>query len=105
MSLLLSSKSKQGKSEFVNEISIISGLQHPNLAKLHAVVSSKRPFGEFLSLKIQIFSWVVTREKYLTKEMLIKKRFITPDLLCLLCGQETKSSNHLLIHCSFLATV
>ncbi|KAL8506319.1 hypothetical protein ACS0TY_017257 [Phlomoides rotata] len=31
----LSSKSKQGKGEFVNEIGIISTLQHPNLVKLH----------------------------------------------------------------------
>lgn len=31
----LSSKSKQGNHEFVNEIGMISGLQHPNLVKLH----------------------------------------------------------------------
>ncbi|XP_031266039.1 probable leucine-rich repeat receptor-like serine/threonine-protein kinase At3g14840 [Pistacia vera] len=31
----LSSKSKQGNREFVNEIGIISALQHPNLVKLH----------------------------------------------------------------------
>ncbi|XP_026404701.1 probable leucine-rich repeat receptor-like serine/threonine-protein kinase At3g14840 isoform X1 [Papaver somniferum] len=31
----LSSKSKQGNREFVNEIGMISGLQHPNLAKLY----------------------------------------------------------------------
>ncbi|XP_058100957.1 probable LRR receptor-like serine/threonine-protein kinase At1g07650 isoform X2 [Magnolia sinica] len=31
----LSSKSKQGNREFVNEIGMISGLQHPNLVKLH----------------------------------------------------------------------
>ncbi|KAK6917747.1 Serine-threonine/tyrosine-protein kinase, catalytic domain [Dillenia turbinata] len=31
----LSSKSKQGNREFVNEIGIISGLQHPNLVKLY----------------------------------------------------------------------
>ena len=30
----LSSKSKQGNREFVNEIGMISGLQHPNLVKL-----------------------------------------------------------------------
>lgn len=32
---LLSSKSKQGNREFVNEIGMISTLQHPNLVKLH----------------------------------------------------------------------
>ncbi|KAI8006238.1 putative LRR receptor-like serine/threonine-protein kinase [Camellia lanceoleosa] len=31
----LSSKSKQGNREFVNEIGMISGLQHPNLARLY----------------------------------------------------------------------
>ena len=31
----LSSKSKQGNREFVNEIGMISVLQHPNLVKLH----------------------------------------------------------------------
>ncbi|KAK6932806.1 Malectin domain, partial [Dillenia turbinata] len=31
----LSSKSKQGNREFMNEIGIISGLQHPNLVKLY----------------------------------------------------------------------
>jgi serine/threonine protein kinase len=31
----LSSKSKQGNREFVNEIGMLSGLQHPNLVKLH----------------------------------------------------------------------
>lgn len=31
----LSSKSKQGNREFVNEIGMISSLQHPNLVKLH----------------------------------------------------------------------
>ena len=31
----LSSKSKQGNREFVNEIGMISALQHPNLVKLH----------------------------------------------------------------------
>ncbi|MCL7038725.1 hypothetical protein MKW94_024543, partial [Papaver nudicaule] len=30
----LSSKSKQGNREFVNEIGMLSGLKHPNLAKL-----------------------------------------------------------------------
>jgi serine/threonine protein kinase len=32
---LLSSKSKQGNREFVNEIGMISALQHPNLVKLY----------------------------------------------------------------------
>ncbi|XXG90305.1 hypothetical protein AAC387_Pa12g2108 [Persea americana] len=32
----LSSKSKKGNREFVNEIGMISALQHPNLVKLHA---------------------------------------------------------------------
>ena len=31
----LSSKSKQGNHEFVNEIGMISALQHPNLVKLY----------------------------------------------------------------------
>ena len=31
----LSSKSKQGNREFVTEIGMISGLEHPNLVKLH----------------------------------------------------------------------
>lgn len=31
----LSSKSKQGNREFVNEIGMISALQHPHLVKLH----------------------------------------------------------------------
>lgn len=31
----LSSKSKQGNREFVNEIGMISALQHPNLVKLY----------------------------------------------------------------------
>lgn len=31
----LSSRSKQGNQEFVNEIGMISALQHPNLVKLH----------------------------------------------------------------------
>lgn len=31
----LSSKSKQGNREFVNEIGVISALQHPNLVKLY----------------------------------------------------------------------
>ena len=31
----LSSKSKQGNREFVNEIGMISGLQHPNVVKLY----------------------------------------------------------------------
>ena len=31
----LSSKSRQGNHEFVNEIGMISGLQHPNLVKLY----------------------------------------------------------------------
>ena len=31
----LSSKSKQGSREFINEIGMISALQHPNLVKLY----------------------------------------------------------------------
>ncbi|KAI3947296.1 hypothetical protein MKW98_030882, partial [Papaver atlanticum] len=31
----LSAKSKQGNREFINEIGMISGLRHPNLAKLY----------------------------------------------------------------------
>ena len=31
----LSSKSKQGNREFINEIGMISALQHPNLVKLY----------------------------------------------------------------------
>lgn len=31
----LSSKSKQGNREFLNEIGVISALQHPNLVKLY----------------------------------------------------------------------
>ena len=31
----LSSKSKQGNREFVNEIGTVSALQHPNLVKFH----------------------------------------------------------------------
>lgn len=31
----LSSKSKQGNREFLNELGMISALQHPNLVKLH----------------------------------------------------------------------
>ena len=31
----LSSKSKQGNREFVNEIGMISGLQHPNVVRLY----------------------------------------------------------------------
>ena len=31
----LSSKSKQGNREFVNELGMISALEHPNLVKLH----------------------------------------------------------------------
>ena len=31
----LSSKSKQGSPEFVNELGMISALEHPNLVKLH----------------------------------------------------------------------
>ncbi|PHU24903.1 putative LRR receptor-like serine/threonine-protein kinase [Capsicum chinense] len=37
----LSSKSKQENHEFVNEISIISGLQHPNLVKLYGCFSER----------------------------------------------------------------
>ena len=31
----LSPKSKQGSREFVNEIGMVSGLQHPNLVRLY----------------------------------------------------------------------
>ncbi|KAG8363136.1 hypothetical protein BUALT_BualtUnG0000300 [Buddleja alternifolia] len=37
----LSSKSKQGNREFVNEIGMISGLQHPNLVKLYGCCIEK----------------------------------------------------------------
>lgn len=37
----LSSKSKQGKREFVNEIGMISSLQHPNLVKLHGCCAER----------------------------------------------------------------
>ncbi|GAV80564.1 LRR_1 domain-containing protein/Pkinase_Tyr domain-containing protein/Malectin domain-containing protein [Cephalotus follicularis] len=38
---LLSSKSKQGNREFVNEIGMISGLQHPNLVRLYGCCIEK----------------------------------------------------------------
>ena len=38
----LSSKSKQGNREFVNEIGMISALQHPNLVKLHGCCIEKK---------------------------------------------------------------
>ena len=31
----LSSRSKQGNREFVNEIGMIAGIQHPNIVRLH----------------------------------------------------------------------
>lgn len=37
----LSSKSKQGNQEFVNEMGIVSGLQHPNLVRLYGCCVEK----------------------------------------------------------------
>ena len=37
----LSSKSRQGNREFVNEIGMISGLNHPNLVKLYGCCVEK----------------------------------------------------------------
>jgi serine/threonine protein kinase len=64
--MLLSSKSKQGNREFVNEIGMISALQPPNLVKLYGCCAggnqlklvyeymennclSRAPFGELIS--------------------------------------------------------
>lgn len=43
--MLLSSKSKQGNREFVNEIGMISALQHPNPCRVVWMLSWRKPIN------------------------------------------------------------
>ncbi|KAL4185406.1 hypothetical protein AMTRI_Chr10g230540 [Amborella trichopoda] len=55
-----------------------------------------------IPLKVQIFVWLAPYNKILTVDNLIKRGKILPNI-CLLCKQDGKSKNHMLIHCPFVS--
>ena len=70
----LSSKSKQGSREFVNEIGMISGLQHPNLVRL---------YGCCIEGKELLLVYEYMENNSLASALFGKLMFYT--LLCILC--------------------
>jgi hypothetical protein len=72
---------------------------------LYAVISNRGVVPVFVSsvwklkvpLRIQIFLWLVTKNKILTRDNLAKRRELT-DKTCLFCN-ELESVNHLLFDC------
>ena len=70
----LSSKSRQGSREFVNEIGMISGLQHPNLV---------RPYGCCIEGKQLLLVYEYMENNSLASALFGKLMFYT--LPCILC--------------------
>ncbi|XP_025799905.1 probable LRR receptor-like serine/threonine-protein kinase At1g07650 isoform X2 [Panicum hallii] len=75
----LSSKSKQGNREFVNEIGMISALQHPNLVKLYGCCTE----GKQLSLVYEYMEYNCLARALFVEQYKLRLDWATRHKICL----------------------
>ncbi|GKV00746.1 hypothetical protein SLEP1_g13385 [Rubroshorea leprosula] len=67
----------------------------------------KRIWSRLIPTKVSAFTWQALQDRLPTKINLFRRGIITDpnQVLCGLCGESTKDSNHLFIHCRVTCSV